>query len=141
MGVRKRRLGEETLERVLARFDHRSPELATDPFSIYAKLRERCPLHRSAAWDGFLGRGQPRPRRGSREEALDVTDRTPREAVDKMMMLGPPEAVVDRLEPFIGCGVTDIILFDLGLLCAAPDLSGRFRAALEARGHLTPRSA
>lgn len=53
MGVRKRRLGEETLERVLARFDHRSPELATDPFSIYAKLRERCPLHRSAAWDGF----------------------------------------------------------------------------------------
>jgi cytochrome P450 len=53
MGVRKRRLGDETIERVLARFDHRSPELATDPFSIYAKLRERCPLHRSAAWDGF----------------------------------------------------------------------------------------
>jgi cytochrome P450 len=53
MGVRTRRLGEGALERVLARFDHRSPELATDPFSVYAQLRERCPLHRSDAWDGF----------------------------------------------------------------------------------------
>jgi cytochrome P450 len=53
MGVQKRRLSEEALERVLARFDHRSPDLATDPFSVYAKLRERCPLHRSEAWDGF----------------------------------------------------------------------------------------
>ena len=53
MGVRSERLGEEALERVLARFDHRSPELATDPFSVYARLRERCPLHRSPAWDGF----------------------------------------------------------------------------------------
>lgn len=53
MGVQKRRLPEEALERVLARFDHRSPELATDPFGVYAQLRERCPLHRSEAWDGF----------------------------------------------------------------------------------------
>ena len=53
MGVQKRRLPEEALERVVARFDHRSPELATDPFGVYAKLRERCPLHRSEAWDGF----------------------------------------------------------------------------------------
>src|SRR6266851_5435311 len=53
MGVRSRRLPEEALERVLARFDHRSPELATDPFRVYAQLRQRCPLHRSDAWDGF----------------------------------------------------------------------------------------
>ncbi|MGH9036311.1 MAG: cytochrome P450 [Acidimicrobiia bacterium] len=53
MGVRKRRLPDEVLERVLARFDHRSPEVATDPFGVYAKLRERCPLHRSEAYGGF----------------------------------------------------------------------------------------
>lgn len=53
MGVRSGRLETESLERVLARFDHRCPELATDPFRVYAELRQRCPLHRSEAWDGF----------------------------------------------------------------------------------------
>ena len=52
-GGAERRLGRRRSTRVLARFDHRSPELATDPFRVYAKLRERCPLHRSEAWDGF----------------------------------------------------------------------------------------
>jgi cytochrome P450 len=53
MGVRSRRLPDEVLKRLLARFDHRCPELATDPFRAYEQLRRRCPLHRSEAWDGF----------------------------------------------------------------------------------------
>lgn len=53
MGVPSRSLPESELQSVIERFDHRSVELAQDPFAIYAQLREQCPIQRSEVWGGF----------------------------------------------------------------------------------------
>lgn len=53
MGVPSRPLAQPELQSVVEHFDHRSVELAQDPFAIYATLRERCPIQRSEVWGGF----------------------------------------------------------------------------------------
>jgi cytochrome P450 len=116
MGVQKRRLPDEALERVVARFDHRSPELATDPFGVYAKLRERCPLHRSEAWDGFwVVASQPLVEEVAHDDARFCTGQgvsfphagNPRPLIP--LEVDPPEAVAWRrlLTPLFSPAATE----------------------------------
>lgn len=39
--------------RQVVHFDHHSPEFAADPWSVYARLREECPVAHSDAYGGF----------------------------------------------------------------------------------------
>lgn len=55
----------------------------------------------------------------SAEEFRDVTARTPREAVRKVNAVGTPEQVLHQLEPWLDCGVTDAVIYNLGGLCSA----------------------
>ena len=57
------------------------------------------------------------------EEALDVCERTPREAVDHVWFLGTPEQALDRLKPYIAAGVTDMLLINWAPAVGAPDLT------------------
>jgi cytochrome P450 len=43
----------EAVRRLVARFDHHDPALSRDPYAVYRALRDKCPVARSEAWDGF----------------------------------------------------------------------------------------
>ncbi len=53
----------------------------------------------------------------SKEEALAVAARTPREAVDKVHFVGTPEQVFARVEPYLALGVTDIFMVNYSPIC------------------------
>lgn len=66
----------------------------------------------------------------SREEVLDVVDRTPREAVDHVFYTGSPEQVADKLKPFLELGVTDILLMNVAPFTGAEDHQPQVREAI-----------
>ena len=54
----------------------------------------------------------------SREEALDVCARTPREAIDKVQFVGTSAQVLERLQPYLDLGVIDeLSLVNYAELC------------------------
>ena len=54
----------------------------------------------------------------SREEALDVCARTPREAIEKVQFVGTSEQVLKRLQPYLDLGVIDeLSLVNYAELC------------------------
>src|SRR5271168_3604734 len=54
----------------------------------------------------------------SREEALDVCARTPREAIDKVQFVGTAAQVLERLQPYLDLGVIDeLSLVNYAELC------------------------
>ena len=152
MGVRKRRLPDEVIERVLARFDHRSSEVATDPFGVYAKLRERCPLHRSEAWDGFwvvasrrlveevahddarfcVGQGQSFPHAGNPRPFIPL-EIDPPDTVAWRHLLGPlfSPAAIEAREPEVRAIARDLI--DQFATAGRCDVVSDFAEALPAR--------
>jgi cytochrome P450 len=119
MGVPSRPLPEPELQSVVERFDHRSVELAQDPFGIYATLRERCPIQRSEVWGGFwvvashelvdevahddarfsVGQGASFPHAGNPRPLIPL-EVDPPEAIAWRRLLGPlfAPAAVERLE-------------------------------------------
>ena len=119
MGVPSRPLAEPELQSVIERFDHRSVELAQDPFSIYATLRERCPLQRSEEWGGFwvvashelvnevahddarfsVAEGQSFPHAGNPRPLIPL-EVDPPDVLTWRRLLGPlfAPAVVERME-------------------------------------------
>jgi phthiodiolone/phenolphthiodiolone dimycocerosates ketoreductase len=48
----------------------------------------------------------------SAEEFYDVCARTPREAVGKAQFLGTSESVFRQLEPWLECGITDVLVYN-----------------------------
>jgi phthiodiolone/phenolphthiodiolone dimycocerosates ketoreductase len=48
----------------------------------------------------------------SREEFYDVCARTPREAVGKAQFLGTSESVFKQLQPWLDCGITDVLVYN-----------------------------
>jgi phthiodiolone/phenolphthiodiolone dimycocerosates ketoreductase len=54
----------------------------------------------------------------SKEEFDDVCRRTPREAVSKIQAVGTPDAVLRRLVPWLDCGVTDLVIYNLAGMCS-----------------------
>ncbi|MCK9563502.1 MAG: LLM class flavin-dependent oxidoreductase [Bacteroidales bacterium] len=65
----------------------------------------------------------------SREEFIDVTRRMPREAVYRCHFVGTPETVMDRIEPYLAQGITDVMTFNPGMLAGSKYLASCGRAS------------
>lgn len=84
------------------------------------------------------------PYQFSREEALDICHRTPREAVDKAWFVGTVEQVVSMMEPYVAAGVTDILLCNWAPFGGFVDYTDDLHRALRAEwsdGARQPRDA
>ncbi|MGE0384998.1 MAG: LLM class flavin-dependent oxidoreductase [Gammaproteobacteria bacterium] len=68
----------------------------------------------------------------SREEYLDVTSRIPREAVRRALYFGTADDVIARIEPWLACGVTDVVFYNPAALCGRRHMAG----AMAAEGRL-----
>lgn len=68
----------------------------------------------------------------TKEEALDVCARTPREAVDHVFYTGSPEEVASKLKPFLDRGVTDLLLMNVAPFAGADDYQPQVRQAIRA---------
>ncbi len=64
----------------------------------------------------------------SREEALDVIERTPIEAVDRTHFVGTPQQVLERARPFLEGGATDVLLINYADFCGLEYAAGSTRA-------------
>jgi phthiodiolone/phenolphthiodiolone dimycocerosates ketoreductase len=67
----------------------------------------------------------------SREEVLDICDRTPREAVDRVFFTGSPGEVADRLRPYLEHGVTHLLIMNVAPLAGEADLRPELREELK----------
>ena len=54
----------------------------------------------------------------SADEFHDVSARTPRDAVRKVQVVGTPKDVLGQLEPWLECGVTDAVIYNLAGMCS-----------------------
>jgi phthiodiolone/phenolphthiodiolone dimycocerosates ketoreductase len=68
----------------------------------------------------------------SREEVLDICDRTPREATDRVFFTGSPAEVAERLRPYLDCGVTHLLIMNVAPLAGEADLRGELVEELRA---------
>jgi phthiodiolone/phenolphthiodiolone dimycocerosates ketoreductase len=70
----------------------------------------------------------------SKEEALDICERTPREAVDHVFFTGTPEQVLARMEPYFEIGMSHLMVCNwapfAGVQDFSPDLLNAIRARL-----------
>jgi phthiodiolone/phenolphthiodiolone dimycocerosates ketoreductase len=67
-----------------------------------------------------------------REQAMDVINRTPREAVDRVSMNGTVEQVAEKVAPYIEAGATHVLLTNAAPIAGCPDLGPDLMAALKA---------
>lgn len=72
----------------------------------------------------------------SREEAMDLIERTPREAIDVVFHTGSTAEVMAQMDPYIEAGVTHTMFFNGGLAAGAEDHMPKLRELLRARGSL-----
>lgn len=63
------------------------------------------------------------PYQYSREEVLDICNRTPREAVEHVWFIGRPEQALERIKPYIDAGMTDMFLINFSPIVGMPDLT------------------
>ena len=89
-------------------------ELREHPFVLWNTMLATPTSATFARWglehpygDDFMFSRDCIPPWVSREEALDVCARTPREAIDKVHFYGTPETVLARLEPYLALDVID----------------------------------
>lgn len=54
----------------------------------------------------------------SAEEFFEVCAHTPREAVGRAQFAGTPDEVFQRLSPWLDCGVTDVVVYNLAGTCS-----------------------
>lgn len=66
-----------------------------------------------------------------RAQAMDVINRTPREAVDRVSMNGTIDQVVDKLKPYLDAGATHVLLTNAAPIAGYPDLGPQLMAALK----------
>jgi alkanesulfonate monooxygenase SsuD/methylene tetrahydromethanopterin reductase-like flavin-dependent oxidoreductase (luciferase family) len=66
-----------------------------------------------------------------REEAMDVINRTPRAAVDRVSMNGSVEQVAEKLRPYLKAGATHVLLTNAAPITGVPDLAPQLMAALK----------
>ena len=72
------------------------------------------------------------PYQFSKEAALDVCNRTPREAVDHTWFVGTPEQALDRIKPYVDAGMTDMLLINWAPAVGMPDLTPDLVQAIRA---------
>jgi phthiodiolone/phenolphthiodiolone dimycocerosates ketoreductase len=66
-----------------------------------------------------------------RAEAMDVVNRTPREAVDRVSMNGTIDQVAEKLRPYLEAGATHVLLTNAAPIAGLPDLGPSLMAALK----------
>jgi phthiodiolone/phenolphthiodiolone dimycocerosates ketoreductase len=66
-----------------------------------------------------------------RDEAMDVINRTPREAVDRVSMNGTVEQVAEKLQPYIEAGATHVLLTNAAPIAGHADLAPQLKTALQ----------
>jgi phthiodiolone/phenolphthiodiolone dimycocerosates ketoreductase len=69
----------------------------------------------------------------SREEALDICERTPREAVDHVFFTGTPEQVFSRMEPYFEIGMSHLMICNWAPFAGVEDCSPELLKAVRAR--------
>jgi hypothetical protein len=62
---------------------------------------------------------------------MDVINRTPREAVDRVSMNGTIDQVVAKLKPYLDAGATHVLLTNAAPIAGYPDLGPQLMAALK----------
>lgn len=67
----------------------------------------------------------------SREEVLDICDRTPREAADRVFFTGSPEQVAERLRPYLDCGVTHLLIMNVAPIAGVDDFRPQLMDAIK----------
>lgn len=67
-----------------------------------------------------------------RAEAMDIIERTPREAVDRVSMNGTVEQVAEKVKPYIDAGATHVLLTNAAPIAGYADLGSKLLAALKA---------
>lgn len=67
-----------------------------------------------------------------REQAMDVVNRTPRAAVDRVSMNGTVEQVAEKLRPYLQAGATHVLLTNAAPIAGVPDLAPQLMATLKA---------
>jgi phthiodiolone/phenolphthiodiolone dimycocerosates ketoreductase len=68
----------------------------------------------------------------SRAEVLDICDRTPREAADRVFFTGSPARVAERLRPYLECGVTHLLIMNVTPLAGEADLRPQLMEEIKA---------
>jgi phthiodiolone/phenolphthiodiolone dimycocerosates ketoreductase len=68
----------------------------------------------------------------SREDVLDICNRTPREAVDHVFYTGSAEQVAQMLKPYLDHGVTHLLLMNVAPLAGEEDLRPKLMEAIKA---------
>jgi phthiodiolone/phenolphthiodiolone dimycocerosates ketoreductase len=67
-----------------------------------------------------------------REQAMDVINRTPRAAVDRVSMNGTVDRVAEKLLPYLKAGATHVLLTNAAPITGTPDLAPQLMATLKA---------
>ncbi|MCV7099878.1 LLM class flavin-dependent oxidoreductase [Mycobacterium palustre] len=67
-----------------------------------------------------------------RAQAMDIIERTPREAVDRVSMNGTVEQVVEKLTPYTEHGATHVLLTNAAPIAGYADLGPELMAAMKA---------
>jgi phthiodiolone/phenolphthiodiolone dimycocerosates ketoreductase len=69
-----------------------------------------------------------------RDEVLDICNRTPREAADRVFFTGSPEEVAQKIKPYLDYGVTDLLTMNVAPIAGeqnyVPDLREAIRALM-----------
>jgi alkanesulfonate monooxygenase SsuD/methylene tetrahydromethanopterin reductase-like flavin-dependent oxidoreductase (luciferase family) len=68
----------------------------------------------------------------TREEVLDVCDRTPREAADRVFFTGSPEEVAMKIKPYLDAGATDLLIMNVAPIAGEQDYRPELRDAIRA---------
>jgi phthiodiolone/phenolphthiodiolone dimycocerosates ketoreductase len=68
----------------------------------------------------------------TREEGLDVCDRTPREAADRVFFTGSPEEVAMKIKPYLDAGATDLLIMNVAPIAGEQDYRPELRDAIRA---------
>jgi phthiodiolone/phenolphthiodiolone dimycocerosates ketoreductase len=66
-----------------------------------------------------------------RDQAMDVINRTPREAVDRVSMNGTVEQVAEKLAPYLQAGATHVLLTNAAPIAGCPDLAPQLLTSLK----------
>jgi phthiodiolone/phenolphthiodiolone dimycocerosates ketoreductase len=75
----------------------------------------------------------------SREEAMDLINRTPREAIDVVFHTGSTTDVMNQIQPYLDAGVTHTMFFNGGLAAGADDHMPKLRALLTEPAAASPK--
>lgn len=76
----------------------------------------------------------------SAEEFYDVCNRTPRDAVGKAQFLGTSDSVFKQLQPWLDCGITDVLVYNTAAMVSVAHQKSAVEATAKLLGKLKGRA-